>query len=151
MLMINKGVYNHPSKRFAREGFKEAATRKSIHGDSNSRIKLPCSSIESFPSDSRVSASLDSLAQIYPITRGSSWKIMVVPRSWLRTTKCGLEGRGSNSIEYDEVCSSIIFLNKFCLGQGFAEGFSKEGVVKVIFPSYSCRFPRGAWWRFSRG
>ena len=32
MLMINKGVYNHPSKRFARENFKEVAARKGIHG-----------------------------------------------------------------------------------------------------------------------
>jgi len=30
--MINKGVYNHPSKHFARESFKEVAARKGIHG-----------------------------------------------------------------------------------------------------------------------
>jgi hypothetical protein len=30
MLMINKRVYNHPYKRFARESFKEVAARESI-------------------------------------------------------------------------------------------------------------------------
>ena len=31
MLMINKGIYNHPSKHFASERFKEVAARKGIH------------------------------------------------------------------------------------------------------------------------
>ena len=35
MLMINKRVYNHPSKRFTRESFQEVATRKSIRGATN--------------------------------------------------------------------------------------------------------------------
>ena len=111
------------------------------HGGDVSTMKLPCSSIESLSSYSRDSASLNSLAQRFSIARGSSWKIKVVSRSRSRTTQCGLEGRGSDSIENDEVCT--IISSGFCLGKGFAEGFSTQGVAKVEFPSYLCRFPIG--------
>ena len=47
------------------------------NGGGVSRIKLSCSSIESFHSNSRVSAALDFLAQGFSISGGSSWKIMV--------------------------------------------------------------------------
>src|SRR6185503_4495863 len=62
------------------------------HGGGVSRMKLPCSSMESFSSHSRDSASLDSLAQWFSITRGSSWKIKVLSQSSSRTTQCGLVG-----------------------------------------------------------
>ena len=92
MLMINIGVYNHPSKHFAIEGRKvvvalDAFVVRSVassgrmlygHGDGDSRMKLPCPSTESSHSDSRVSASMDSLTQGFSISRGSTWKIMVV-------------------------------------------------------------------------
>ena len=93
-ICVNKyqHVYNHPSKIFARENIKEVAARKGIHGAASaysggvlwehggdvSTMKLPCSSIELFSSNSRISVSLDSLAQEFSISRGSSWKIMVV-------------------------------------------------------------------------
>ena len=48
------------------------------HGFGDSRMKLPCSSIEPFSSHSRDSASADSLAQGFSVSRGSSWKIMAV-------------------------------------------------------------------------
>ena len=99
------------------------------HGGGVSRIKLSCSSIESFPSNSRVSASLDSLAQGFSILGGSSWKIKVASRLWSRTTQCGLERGGSNSIEDDEGCLCI-FSSGFYLGQGFALGFCNQGVQK---------------------
>ena len=51
------------------------------HGGGVSRMKLPCSSMESFSSHSRDSASLNSLAQRFFASRGSSWTIMAVSRS----------------------------------------------------------------------
>ena len=51
------------------------------HGGGVPRMKPRCSSMESFSSHSTDSASLNSLAQGFSITRGSSWKIEVVSRS----------------------------------------------------------------------
>ena len=51
------------------------------HGGDVSTMKLPRSLIESFSSHSRDSASLNSLAQGFSITKGSSWKIAVVSGS----------------------------------------------------------------------
>ena len=51
------------------------------HGGDVSTMKLPCSSIELLSSNSRVSDSMDSLAQEFSISRDSSWKIVVVSRS----------------------------------------------------------------------
>ena len=62
MLMINKGVYNHPSKLFARENIRRLQLAKAFmvqrvpdsggvlkeHGGDVSTMKLPCSSIELF-------------------------------------------------------------------------------------------------------
>ena len=50
------------------------------HGGGDSKMKLPCSSIEPLSSHSRDSASINSLAQWFSIVRGSSWKIKVVSR-----------------------------------------------------------------------
>jgi len=63
-----------------------------------SRIKLPCSSKESFCLDSKVGTPSDSMAPGVSISRDSSWEIAVESRSWSRTTFSGPEGRGSNSI-----------------------------------------------------
>ena len=63
-----------------------------------SRMKLPCSSKESFCLDSKVGAPSDSMAPGVSVSRDSSWEIAVESRSWSRTTLSGLEGRGSNSI-----------------------------------------------------
>jgi len=32
MFMINKGIYNHPSKSFARASYKDVAAREGIRG-----------------------------------------------------------------------------------------------------------------------
>ena len=63
-----------------------------------SRVKLPCSSKESFSLDSRVGASSNSMAHVFSISRDSSWEIIVGSQSWSRTNFLGPEGRGSNSI-----------------------------------------------------
>ena len=36
--MINKGIYNHPSKHFSSESFKEVAAHGSIHGETSALL-----------------------------------------------------------------------------------------------------------------
>ena len=63
-----------------------------------SRVKLPCSSKESFSLDSRIGALPNFVAHGFSISRDSSWQIIVESRLWSRTTFSGREGRGPNSI-----------------------------------------------------
>ena len=156
--MINKGVSNHPYKCFARESFKEAAAHKGIHGATSAWFwrgakgaRWWCFDDETTKLVYRViffelqsQCLTDSVAQEFSISRDSSWKIMVVSWSWSRTTQCELGRKGSNSIVDDEIWSCISS-SRFCLGQGYAVGFSKQGEAEVFSPSFSWRLPRGEW------
>jgi hypothetical protein len=85
---------------------------KEDHGFSDSHahiLVIPCSYsghpmliYKNLFSDSRVSASLDSMAHRFSISRDSSRKITVVSRSSSRTTYWRPVGRGLNLIEDDE-------------------------------------------------
>ena len=100
--MINKCIYNHPPKDFAGKHLEVIAflvcAQGTKHACDISRVKLPCSSKESFSLDSRVGASSNSVAHGFSISKDSSWQIIVESRLRSRTTFSGPKGRGSNSI-----------------------------------------------------
>jgi hypothetical protein len=117
ILMVNICIYNHPSKLFAREDHKAVVVLMCAlctergwlwetwckHGSwGESRVKLPCLSMRTFPSDSRVGASYISMAQEFSVSRDASCMNNVDSRPRSKTTWYGLVGRDSNLIKVDD-------------------------------------------------
>ena len=103
MDMINIWVYNHPSKHFAREGLLVVVALERIRGARcgwlwkgvkwawwwwfKDEVAMLIYRVISFRLQSQCLTRFPS--PMVFLSRGSSWKIMVVSRSRSRTTKCG--------------------------------------------------------------